>query len=370
MRRDQRVVARMQPVQHRDIARQQRPPRPPERGPERRRPDMPDIDPGRRHVPPAQMPRAQAEIVLLAVALGERVLPQQPHFGQAVALEIEAEADPGRDLHHPRAVRRRRQPRQPPHRVPGPAPGSPRQGREAQDGGVVGERRGAADVRRRRRRRRADPRASPAPPACRCSAAPRRGRAPPAARHSPPPGSRPAGRAGAAGCGPTPRGRASARPGQGRCSRHRPRSRGCRRAGWAARLRGRRAPHAPPSCTAITTSAGGMLVPIAGAGARRSAQAGAASANATASAGRRPPRLAAAARATAAAARASAAGSSGLPSSSRPSGPCDVQRAFAPGEIGGGEAKAARTRERRVGDGDVRVVGAHGPARRRRARRG
>ena len=48
------------------------------------------------HVAPAGGERPQAEVVLLAVALAEAGLVEQPDLGENPALDVEAEADTGR----------------------------------------------------------------------------------------------------------------------------------------------------------------------------------------------------------------------------------------------------------------------------------
>ena len=61
---------------------------------------MGDEHAGRRHVPPAEVPGAQAEIVLLAVALREHVGAEPADRVEAVAPQVHAEADRDRDIDH------------------------------------------------------------------------------------------------------------------------------------------------------------------------------------------------------------------------------------------------------------------------------
>ena len=67
--RDQRGVAGMQPLQHVEVAGEQGGPRVAERPPA----EMRHEHPRHRDMPPAEMPRAEAEVVLLAVALREGI---------------------------------------------------------------------------------------------------------------------------------------------------------------------------------------------------------------------------------------------------------------------------------------------------------
>ena len=55
---------------------------------------------GHRDMAPAEMAGADTEIVLLAVALREQVLSQQPDLPQTVAPEVDAEAMRGRHFDH------------------------------------------------------------------------------------------------------------------------------------------------------------------------------------------------------------------------------------------------------------------------------
>ena len=75
--------------------------------------EVADEQSGQRDVAPAQPAGAQAEIVLLAVALGEHVGAEQADGVQAVAAEVEAEADADRNIDYGRAVRACGQPVQP-----------------------------------------------------------------------------------------------------------------------------------------------------------------------------------------------------------------------------------------------------------------
>ena len=101
------------------------------------------------HMPPAEVAGTQAKVVLLAIALGEQVLAQCPHGIEALAPDIHAEAHGGRDLDRDAPVHPRRQGRQ---------PACVRLGRDrvvaaglgiADQGCVVGQRRGGADIRLR-----------------------------------------------------------------------------------------------------------------------------------------------------------------------------------------------------------------------------
>ena len=65
---------------------------------ERRAAEVADEQSGQRHVAPAQPAGAQAEIVLLAVSLGEHVGPEQSDGVQAVAPEVKTEADAHRNI--------------------------------------------------------------------------------------------------------------------------------------------------------------------------------------------------------------------------------------------------------------------------------
>ncbi len=65
---------------------------------------MCDEHAGRGDVPPAEMPRAQAEIVLLAIALGEQVGAKQADGIEAGAPDIHAEAHADRDVDRLAAV--------------------------------------------------------------------------------------------------------------------------------------------------------------------------------------------------------------------------------------------------------------------------
>ena len=96
MRRDQPGVTRMQPLQQRRVAR----PQMPRRRAERLAADMRDEHARRGDVTPAEVAGAEAEIVLLAVALCEYVGAQQAHRIQAIPAHIHAEADADRDVHH------------------------------------------------------------------------------------------------------------------------------------------------------------------------------------------------------------------------------------------------------------------------------
>ena len=88
---------------------------------------MGDEDPGRRDVPPAKMPGAQAEIGLRAIALREAVLAHQAGGVDAVAPQIEANRVADGDVDGLRAVGPPRQRASPaPRRRPLPdAPGGP-----------------------------------------------------------------------------------------------------------------------------------------------------------------------------------------------------------------------------------------------------
>ena len=99
---DQGVVAGMQPVQQGEVALQQSG----ARGAERGAAEMGDEHAGHGDVAPAEMAGAQAEIVLLAVALGEQVLAEQAGGVEAVAADVHAEADRGRDVDRGPRVRR------------------------------------------------------------------------------------------------------------------------------------------------------------------------------------------------------------------------------------------------------------------------
>ena len=121
MRGDQRVVAGMQPVQDRASLRRIRCAR---AGSERAPADMADEHVQRGHVPPAAVPGAQAEIVLLAIALREQVLAQRADLVEAVAPDIKAEADARpADLADLAAIGLLRQPVQRHRLAPGPGPG-------------------------------------------------------------------------------------------------------------------------------------------------------------------------------------------------------------------------------------------------------
>ena len=67
---------------------------------ERRTAEMRDEHSRHRDVAPAEMPRAQAEVVLLAVALGEDLGAEWADGVDAVAPQIQAEADADRDIDH------------------------------------------------------------------------------------------------------------------------------------------------------------------------------------------------------------------------------------------------------------------------------
>ena len=144
MHLDQGVVAWVQPVQHRHVAGDQVA----SGGAERRAAGMADEDARRRDAAPAEMAGAQAEVVFLAVALGEHIFPQQANRVEAVAPEIQAEADAGRQILDGSAVGLLRQGisgddgGEVRHRVAAVPAGV------AEDGGVVGQRRRGADIRR------------------------------------------------------------------------------------------------------------------------------------------------------------------------------------------------------------------------------
>ncbi len=119
---------------------------------------------------------AQAEIVFLAVALGEHVGAEQADRVQAVAPDYRQKPTPtGMSTTAPPFACRARAV-QPTGRCAGRAPDCRRTVGIAQDGGVVGQRRDGADVRRAVGDRAQLAPASRAAPACRCSAARRRGR--------------------------------------------------------------------------------------------------------------------------------------------------------------------------------------------------
>src|ERR1700712_1822512 len=59
---------------------------------------MADEHAGRRDVTPSEMAGTDAEIVFLAVAVGEQVLAQRAHLIQAVTPDIHTETDRGRNI--------------------------------------------------------------------------------------------------------------------------------------------------------------------------------------------------------------------------------------------------------------------------------
>src|SRR4051794_31597100 len=58
-----------------------------------------------RDMAPAEMAGTDAEIVLLAIALREQVLAQQPDVSETVAPDIHAEPVRGRHIHHEAGIR-------------------------------------------------------------------------------------------------------------------------------------------------------------------------------------------------------------------------------------------------------------------------
>src|SRR5205823_924977 len=109
VRGDQLVITRMQPVQHSEIAGHEMV----ARGTERSATDMRDEYAAGRDMPPAEMARAKAEIVLLAVALREYILAEQADGLQTVVADVHAEPDGRRNVDHQPgigAVRQRGEP--------------------------------------------------------------------------------------------------------------------------------------------------------------------------------------------------------------------------------------------------------------------
>ena len=142
------LVAGVQPLQDRAVARPQRR----RRGAEGGAPNMGDEHAGRGNMPPAEMARTQAEVVFLAVALGEDVGPEQADRVQAVAADIQAKTDADRNVDQRPAVGPLRQ-RIEPFRLGPVGHGiAAHRSRVAQDAGVVRQRRHGADVGRRARR--------------------------------------------------------------------------------------------------------------------------------------------------------------------------------------------------------------------------
>ena len=105
VRLDQRAIAGMQPLEQRRVARLQMLCR----RTEGMAADMRDEQARRGDMPPSQVAGAQAEVGLLAIALGEQVGPQWPDRIQAGAPDIHAEADAHRNVDRAPAVHPPRQ---------------------------------------------------------------------------------------------------------------------------------------------------------------------------------------------------------------------------------------------------------------------
>src|SRR5439155_20749281 len=93
--------AGMEPVQDGRISSDQVHPRCSERSPA----DMRHKDVERGNVAPTEMPGAKAEIVLLAIALGEHILAEESDLIEAVPPNVEAEADADRKVRDEARVR-------------------------------------------------------------------------------------------------------------------------------------------------------------------------------------------------------------------------------------------------------------------------
>src|ERR1700709_2278003 len=107
---------------------------------------MGDKNPRRHDVPPAEMAGTEAEVVLLAIALCEEILAEPAGLFEAVAADIQEEADAGRDLDDRLAVRARRKAIDTVEHAPVRRRLVLVTSRIAQDRGVVRERRDRADI--------------------------------------------------------------------------------------------------------------------------------------------------------------------------------------------------------------------------------
>ena len=136
---------------------------------------------GHRDMAPAEMAGADTEIVLLAVALREQVLAQQPDLasGSRAGDRRRSHARSAHPPHRSALARRARRSSRTRRGFIGQRVRAAL-ARIAEHRCIVGKRRRGADVGLRCRPPRPDARSSPAAPACRCSAGSRRG--PPAAR--------------------------------------------------------------------------------------------------------------------------------------------------------------------------------------------
>src|ERR1700722_8060003 len=118
-------------------------------GAERLSADMRDKYTRHGHVTPPEVARTDAEIILLAVALGEQILTQQARIVQTVPLDVYAEPDRGRNVHHTSWIRNPRQGIQSDRLIKIRYCVGTFNARITQEGCVIGQRRGAADVGRR-----------------------------------------------------------------------------------------------------------------------------------------------------------------------------------------------------------------------------